>query len=403
MPIDEVLISAIPGDRRAAARSRGTLVRLIFDAGTNDLRPGDLRLGRIVALAPAIGGAFVDIGADRHGLLMRADAPAGRALAEGETLVVRVTRSPDGDKGAKLDARLSDIDVAATATAAGAPGLIKAGGDPIADLLRGAAGPDLRRVLVDDASTLSTLRAAVPEVAGALRHWQEATPLFAAEGVDEAIDAALAVQVALPSGGRLHVEETAAAAAIDVDSGAFAGASARAAALACDLEAAAEIGRQILLRDLAGLIIVDFVPLRRPAERERVLALLRDALAGDDRQIRIGGWTRLGLLEIVRERRGPSLRRRLTAACTSCDGAGTVRDARWVAGEALRAVVAESRDPPFGIPALMVSPAVAAALRGPFAAARRAAEARLGCPVTLQESASLPADGFRLITMEPRR
>ncbi|MBK8211524.1 MAG: ribonuclease E/G [Rhodospirillales bacterium] len=403
MPIDEILISAMPGDRRAAARSRGTLVRLIFDADSDEPRPGDLRRGRIVALAPAIGGAFVDIGAQRHGLLMRADAPAGRALAEGEALVVRVTRSPDGDKGAKLDARLSDNDVAATASAAGAPGLIKTSGDPIADLLRGAAGEDLRQVVIDDPSTLSALRAAVPEVAGALRYWGEAAPLFAAEGVDEAIEAALAAQVPLPSGGRLHIEETAAVAAIDVDTGAFAGASARAAALACDLEAAAEIGRQIVLRDLAGLIVIDFVPLRRPAERERVLAVLRDALAGDDRQMRIGGWTRLGLLEMVRERRGPSLRRRLTAACPSCAGLGAVGDARWVAGDALRAVVAERRDPAFGIPALVVSPAVAAALRGPLAAARRQVEERLGCPVTLQESALLPAGGFRLTKTEACR
>lgn len=192
-------------------------------------------------------------------------------------------------------------------------------------------------------------------------------------------------------------------AAIDVDSGAFAGASARAAALACNLEAAAEIGRQILLRDLAGLIVIDFVPLRRPAERERVLAVLRDGLAGDDHQLRIGGWTRLGLLEIVRERRGPSLRRRLTTTCTSCGGAGVVRDPRWVAGEALRAIAAESRDPAYGVPALAVSPAVAAALRGPFAAARCQVEERLGCPLALQECASLPAGGFRLTKMEPRQ
>jgi Ribonuclease G/E len=109
------------------------------------------------------------------------------------------------------------------------------------------------------------------------------------------------------------------------------------------------------------------------------------------------------LLEIVRERRGPSLRRRLMAGCPSCDGVGMVRDARWIAGDALRAIAVESRDPAFGLPALMVSPAVAAALRGPFAAARCNVEERLGCAVSLQESALLPAGGFRLTTTEPRR
>ena len=95
MPVDEILISALPGDRRAAARARGALVQLIFDDG-EELRPGDLRLGRITALAPALGAAFVDVGTGRPGLLMRTDAPPGRSLAEGETLLVRVARRPIG-------------------------------------------------------------------------------------------------------------------------------------------------------------------------------------------------------------------------------------------------------------------------------------------------------------------
>ena len=79
----------------------------------------------------------------------------------------------------------------------------------------------------------------------------------------------------LPAGGRLTIEETEALVAIDVDSGATPAPSPRAAALACDLEAAVEIGRHIRLRDLAGPIVIDFVPLRRPVERERVLAHCR--------------------------------------------------------------------------------------------------------------------------------
>ncbi|MFO1120214.1 MAG: DNA gyrase inhibitor YacG [Rhodospirillales bacterium] len=176
-------------------------------------------------------------------------------------------------------------------------------------------------MVIDDAPTLSALRAAVPAIAGTLELWSGRQPLFAAEGIDEAIEAALSAQVPLPSGGRLTIEETEALVAIDVDSGATPAPSPRAAALACDLEAAAEIGRHIRLRDLAGTIVIDFVPLRRPAERERVFRALQDALEGDDRRLRIGGWTRLGLLELVRERRGPSLlRQRLTVPCTACAG-----------------------------------------------------------------------------------
>ncbi|MFO1156857.1 MAG: ribonuclease E/G [Rhodospirillales bacterium] len=345
--VDEVLVSALPGDRRAAACAGGALLHLAFDDG-EDVRPGDLRLGRITALAPALGAAFVDIGSDRPGLLMRADAPPGRSLAAGETVLVRVARAPSAEKGAKLDARLPPGTADAVAAAAvRAPCLVERGDDPVVALLRAAAGPSLRRVVVDDAPTLSALRAAVPAVAGILELWSGRQPLFAAEGIDEAIEAALSAQVPLPSGGRLTIEETEALVAIDVDSGATPAPSPRAAALACDLEAAAEIGRHIRLRDLAGTIVIDFVPLRRPAERERVFRALQDALEGDDRRLRIGGWTRLGLLELARERRGPSLLRRLTVPCTACAGGaaapsalgrgrGAAAGRRGVAGARLR-------------------------------------------------------------------
>lgn len=398
MLIDEILISALPGDRRAAARYRGSLVRLISDGGGDQVRQGDIRLGRIIALAPAIDGAFVDVGAGRSGLLMRADATPGQPLAEGAMVVVRVARAPDGGKGAKLDGRLSIEE--ATAPQPGAPGLVRAAEDPVAVLLRDAAGPGLRGVVVDDAATLTALRGAVPEVAPALVHWREATPLFAAEGVDEAIEAALAPQVPLRRGGRLLIEETAALVAIDVDSGAAAGASARAAALSVNIEAAEEIARQILLRELAGLIVIDFVPLRRPVERERVLQALRGALGQDGRKMRIAGWTRLGLLEIVRERRGPSLRQSLSVSCASCNGTGVVFQPDWAAGQALRQALAQCRSHPLMKPELEVSPAVARALAGPLAAAVRDVEVRLGCRINIKENALLPADGFRLPAAE---
>lgn len=401
--VDEVLVSALPGDRRAAACAGGALLHLAFDDG-EEVRPGDLRLGRITALAPSLGAAFVDIGADRPGLLMRADAPPGHPLAAGETLLVRIARAPAGDKGAKLDARLPPhAGGAAAATAAQVPCLVERGDDPIAALLRAAAGPALRRVVVDDAPTLSALRAAVPAITGALELWRERQPLFAAEGIDEEVEAALSPQVPLPSGGRLTIEETEALVAIDVDSGATPAPSPRAAALACDLEAAVAIGRHIRLRDLAGTIVIDFVPLRRPAERERVFRALQEALEGDDRRLRLGGWTRLGLLELVRERRGPSLLRRLTVPCPACAGSQRSRNPRWIAGDALRQVASAGLEPGRGAPVLIASQAVAAMLGGGLAAARRAVEERLGGPLAVHTDPALAADGFRLADAAVRR
>ena len=130
---------------------------------------------------------------------------------------------------------------------------------------------------------------------------------------------------------------------------------------------------------------------------------LQNALAGDDRRLRIGGWTRLGLLELVRERRGPSLLRRLTAPCAACAGGSRSRNPRWVAGEALRQAASASREPGSGAPVLVASPAVAAMLTGGLSAARRAVEERLGCPLGVHEDPALATNAFRLTDAERRQ
>jgi ribonuclease G len=399
MRIDDVLVTVLPGDRRAAALASGALVRLAFSGDDDEIRVGDVILGRVTRVAASIGGAFVDLGRDPAGLLMQNDAPPGRRLAEGEVVVVQVIREASGRKGPKLTARLPSLSDVVPGALAGArpPGRLYRGPDAILRLLRDAAAAGVRRVVVDDGAALSRLRAAVPEIAEAFEPWLEPSSVFQAFGVDEAIDRALASVVTLPSGGRLTIQETEALTVIDVDSGAEAGASAKSTALACDLEAATAIGREVLLRDLAGVLVIDFVPLRRPAERTRVLTTLRSSLAGDDRQLRIGGWTRLGLVELSRERRGASLADRLMGECAMCGGRGHVVSARWAAGDALREVLAEARRTPAAMPTLAAAPPVLEALRGPLATARADVEGRLGGRLRLIASDALPAHGFHLL------
>ena len=329
---------------------------------------------------------------------MRNDVPAGQPVAEGEAILCQVLREAIGAKGPKLTARLPSLSEIPKERLEGVrpPCRVARGPDPVVSLLRDAA-PVVRRVVVDDGPELSRLRAAVPELADKLEPWLEPAPLFAASGVDEAIDRALAPVVPLPSGGRLTIEETEALVAIDVDTGAAANTSAKSSALAGDLEAAAAIGEEIMARDLAGVVVIDFVPLRRATERERVLAALRSALAGDDRQLRIAGWTRLGLVELSRERRGPSLADRLTTSCLACGGLGRMLSPRWVAGNALRALLAEARRARSAPSSLAVAPAVLAQLRGPLAAATAEVEGRLGAAVRLIPADTVPGDGYHLV------
>ncbi len=401
MGIDEVLITVLPGDRRAAALAGGQLLRLAV-AGDDEIRVGDIILGRIMKVVASIGCAFVDLGREPPGILMRNDAPCEQRLSDGQDILCQVLREAVGEKGPKLTARLTTLPetVRGSLTGARPPSRLARGPDPILSLLRDAVAAGVGRVIVDDGAELSQLRRALPELAERLEAWLEPAPLFTAYGVDEAIERALARVAPLPSGGRLTIEETEALAVIDVDMGATPGSSASSAALACDLEAAAAIGREIVARDLAGIIIIDFVPLRRRTERERVVAALARSLAGDDRQIRIAGWTRLGLVEMSRERRGPSLAGRLTVDCASRGGHGREISARWVAGDALRAMLAEARRAPAASPSLIASPAVLEQLRGPLAEALAEIEDKLGANIALVEADIMPAEGFRLLAPE---
>jgi ribonuclease G len=403
MPVDEVLVTSLPGDRRAAARERGTLVRLALAGDDSDLRVADIILGRVARISPSIGAAFVEVGTERAGILMRQDTPDGRLPSPGAAIVVRISRVDDAEKGPKLSAHLPeavDAAIAARAQSSRPPCVLARGNDPVKALLLRVVGPHLRQVVVDDPATLVELRSAVPAVADRLQPWTDPTPLFIATGVEEAIEDALTPIVALPSGGRIIIEETAAFTAIDVDTGAMADGSRKTAALACGLEAATAIGREIVLRDLAGRVVIDFIPLRRPAERQRVMTALHAALADDDRDVRLGGWTRLGAFEMIRERLGPSLSRRLSAPCDQCAGSGRVLSARWVAGDALRAVLAESHHAVGQTLVIATSAPVLAVLRGPLSAALRAVEQKLGSPLPCHEDPCPPAAGFRLALCE---
>jgi Ribonuclease G/E len=229
-----------------------------------------------------------------------------------------------------------------------------------------------QQILADDPAVLRELRDVFPSADIAHRISEE-WPV----DLDALFDAALAPSLALPGGGSLHIEETRAAVLIDVDSGTPEGGSAARTALRVNLAAAAAIARQLRLRGLGGGIVVDFVGLEGSRPRERVRQAMAGALNGDPAQPQVLGWTRLGHLELVRPRRF----RPLSEAMLDPQGIG--KNAVALAFEALRALHREARADPAANWRLAVSPAVAAAMHGPAAAALRALETRLGRRVAI--------------------
>lgn len=250
-------------------------------------------------------------------------------------------------------------------------------------ILRDEAGADVREIVVEGAGALADLRAycaeMTPELVNKLTGHEGGEPILEAFGVEEQIDRALAARVELPSGGSLIIGETAALIAIDVNTGGRSdGGGPEETALQSNLEAADEIARQLRLRNLAGLLVVDFVPMRKRHNNAEVLARLR-AGVGDDRiPTHVFGQTKLGLFEMTRQRRSESLAELMGAPCPACAGSGWVRGPLSLAFDGLRRVLRAAAAAPGAGVELIAAPAVVAVLKGPAAEALAETEAKLG-------------------------
>jgi ribonuclease G len=215
-------------------------------------------------------------------------------------------------------------------------------------VLRDMAGGATARVLVDSRETFQKLAAFagahMPRVAGRLEHYAGERPLFDLYGVEEEIERALARRVELKSGGTLVIDQTEALTTVDVNTGAFVGnRSFDDTVFKTNLEAAQAIARQLRLRNLGGIIIVDFIDMENPAHREAVLEELRRAVARDRTRLTVNGFTSLGLVEMTRKRTRESLAHVLCQPCPACEGRGEVKTAVTVCHEILREVVREAR------------------------------------------------------------
>lgn len=267
------------------------------------------------------------------------------------------------------------------------PALLESAPDLVARLVRDA--PPAGRIAVDDRLVFGglqkTLAAEAPDLAPGLTFHDGPAPLFEAAGVAEQIDEALSRRVVLPGGGELVFDRTEALTAIDVNLGeGAAGLKGGDAALRLNLRAAEVVAHQILLRNLAGLIVVDFLTMKKQADRKRLVEALRRGLRHSGALTDVLGVTAAGLVEITRQRSGPSL------------GEIVLDDARPVEpepapdSEACRLLREVLRLRGAGRPVIYAGERVCAAVDGPLAAARAETERRLGQALTLVPRAGRP-------------
>jgi len=215
-------------------------------------------------------------------------------------------------------------------------------------VLRDLVSDATRAVQIDSRENYELLRAFaaeyMPRVVDRLQLYRGERPLFETANVDEEIERALGRRVDLKSGGYLIIDQTEAMTTIDVNTGGFVGArNFDDTIYRTNLEATQAIARQLRLRNLGGIIIIDFIDMHNPQHRATVLDELRRALSRDKVKVTISGFSQLGLVELTRKRTRDSLAHMLLEPCPTCGGLGQVKTARTVAYDILREILREAK------------------------------------------------------------
>ena len=448
--LQDILINVSVGEVRVAAVEEGRLQALSCTRLLGADEPGgvgligDIVLGRVVRVVPAVQAAFVEIGLERAGFLgarevrCLSDYPAqdpaiSAVLREGDTVLVQIVKEPIGDKGARLTAnvtipgrlsvftplqpgvgisrriedeaersRLAAIgeklfaadelkggcilrtaavgadeeelfedlirleeewgEICAARKSAKVPSTLRRDLGPVERALRDMVNDTTRTILIDDPRMVGRARAyareAMPDMEEHIVPFTGPGTLFA--DLESDIEGLAHPRVPLACGGWITVEGTEALTAVDVNSGSFtqSGAVEDTGAIV-NVEAAREIGRQIRLRGIGGLIVIDFIHMKEPAHVEKVLAELSESLSRDGVPVNVGPVTSFGLVEVTRKRVRGSLASQWSEECATCIGLGRLRRADVVAMDVLRRIEETAKVAPGLAIVVRTSPEVA--------------------------------------------
>ncbi|NNM62600.1 MAG: ribonuclease G [Steroidobacteraceae bacterium] len=271
-------------------------------------------------------------------------------------------------------------------------------------ILRDMLRPEVDRVLIDQAAAhremLDFAETFMPDALPRIELYAQRRPVFELHHVEEEIQKALERKVPLKSGGHLVIDQTEAMTTIDVNTGAFVGhRNLEETIFRTNLEAAVAIARQMRLRNLGGIIIIDFIDMQEAEHRRQVLQALERALEFDHVKTSISSVSPLGLVEMTRKRTRESLEHVLCQACPTCEGRGFVKTAETVCYEVFREVLRQSRQ--FECQQLMVlaHQDVIERLLDEESAGLGELELALGKPIRLQTEALYAVDQYDVVLM----
>jgi ribonuclease G len=471
-----LLIESGPESIRIALLEGERLAELHAE-GSQPSRVGEIYLGRVQRLVPAIDAAFVDVGLGRNAFLRADDfVTEGEAppIVEHERLIVQIARDAVPGKGARVRRTVSlpgrylvllapgdgvaaslriadederqrliaaveecassdfgwilrtvavgadEADLAAEADALAeswrrivrqaaesrTPQLLHRDLDPVERWLRDRLDDDVVEIWVDSAEQEARIRTALERVAPPsvkrLRVHEGALSLFERFGVEKELANLWNRAVALPSGGSIVIEPTEALVAIDVNSGRDVGAAnLEQTALATNLEAALEVARQIRLRDLAGIIVVDFIDMSIAAGWDEVRRALEDELARDRAVTLVEGPVAFGLMAITRKRARNDLMRLLSVECPECNGDGRIRSPGEVASGVSRALSARERERPGRRWRVILHSSVAAQLDPAGSPTFRRLREEFGERLAVESSSDIRRADFQVLEVIP--
>ena len=286
-----------------------------------------------------------------------------------------------------------------------APGTLVHEDHPLAlRLMRDLVGEGVDRVLVDHERTSDEMRefaaTFMPALGTRVERYAGSRPIFDLHGVEEEIQRSLDRKVALKSGGYLIIDQTEALTTIDVNTGAYVGhRNLEETIFRTNLEAAVAIARQLRLRNLGGIIIIDFIDMEEEEHRRQVLQALEKALAKDHAKTHVSAVSPLGLVEMTRKRTRESLAHQLCAPCTACEGRGFVKTAETVCYEIFREILRQSGQFEFQQLLVLAHQDVIERLLDEESAALAELELVTGKPIRLQTEALYLIDQYDVVLM----
>jgi ribonuclease G len=422
--VDEIVLPGVEAPRRGRGSSRGEGNQI-----TDLLKPGQEIVVQVVKDPLKTKGARLSMDLTIAGRYM-VYAPYGEGIGVSRRLDERerdrlrkeaakldlkgagaiIRTAAQGAKRADLERelqylfKLNDVLQKRVETTEG-PALVFQEADLSVRVVRDIYSGEFERAIVDDEKAhhrlVSFFSRTAPELVEQVELWTEKTPLFESYGVDKVLDSTLSRRVDLPSGGYLVIDYAEALTVIDVNSGSFTGRGKSArledTITKTNLEAADEVVKQLRLRDIGGIIVIDFIDMARARNRDAVLKTLRKALDEDRTKTFVVEISPLGLVEMTRQNVTEGVREIMTRPCPTCNGEGVIKSEETIAIEFERRMRELATHVEAEALLIQMNPRVSAEFTGHGARGLSAIEADTGKWFHFEGSEGLPLEHFAVL------